>query len=203
MSKLIERRRKPRRKTVRASGPTWVMLENVQGARTDIRAKVVDFNETGIRIHVSLPLRVNHIVLVKSQAPGVVPDGRATARVVDCRALIGTGYTAGLTFQKADSLERDGDDYYEILQVSRKADPQTIQGIYEFQAQRFHPGNQETGDAGIFQAIEEAYEVLSDPVKRRAYDVSLQSYATSRWQVLNSEEQGSKERDSVREHSVR
>ena len=178
------------------------MLENVQGARADIRAKVVDFNETGIRIHVSLPLRVNHIIVVKSQAPDVVPDGRASARVVDCRALIGTGYSAGLTFGEADCLERDGTDYYEILQVSRRADPETIRGIYEFQAQRFHPNNEETGNAETFQAIEEAYEVLRDPLKRSAYDLSLQSFPKPRWQVLNGGEQESDARDSVREHSV-
>ena len=38
------------------------MLENVPGARADIRAKVVDFNENGIRIHVSLMLGSGHTV---------------------------------------------------------------------------------------------------------------------------------------------
>ena len=50
MPKLLERRKKFRRKAVHVTGPTWVMLENVPGARADIRAKVVDFNETGLRI---------------------------------------------------------------------------------------------------------------------------------------------------------
>jgi predicted transcriptional regulator len=86
---------------VQVTGPVWVMLENVPGARADIRAKVVDFNETGIRIHISLLLRANHIVVIKCQAVGVVPNGKAIARVVDCRALMGSGYTAGLTFERA------------------------------------------------------------------------------------------------------
>ena len=59
------------------------MLENVPGARADIRAKVVDFNEAGIRIHVSLLLYVNHVLVVKTQAARLVSNGKASARVVD------------------------------------------------------------------------------------------------------------------------
>jgi hypothetical protein len=95
------------------------MLENVPGARADIRAKVVDFNETGLRIHLSLVLQANHMVVIKGQAAGVVPSGRANARVVDCRALPGSGYTVGLTFEKcSDQPERreaPGMDRYEIM----------------------------------------------------------------------------------------
>jgi ribosomal protein L28 len=119
MPKPLERRRKPRRKAIHVTGPTWVMLENVPGARADIRAKVVDFNEAGIRIHVSLLLHVNHVLLVKTQAAGVVPNGRATARVVDCRALTGSGYTVGLTFERSSNQterrEAPAMERYEIL----------------------------------------------------------------------------------------
>ena len=165
------------------------MLEKVPGARADIRAKVVDFNETGIRIHLSLPLRVNHVIVVKSRAADVVPDGSARARVVDCRALAGTGYTAGLTFEATDDT---GDapevDYYEILQVSANADPETIHGVYRFQAQRFDPDNAETGDAKMFQAVGEAYKVLSDPRKRAAYDGRLESQRKFQWRVFDQRE---------------
>jgi len=82
------------------------MLENVPGARTDIRAKVVDFNETGLRIHVSLLLQANHVVVIKGQVAGMIPSGRASARVVDCRALTGSGYTVGLTFEKPGDTKR-------------------------------------------------------------------------------------------------
>lgn len=189
MPKLLERRRKPRRKAVYVTGPTWVMLENVPGARADVRAKVVDFNETGLRIHVSLMLKANHVVVVKCQAEGVVPNGKAAARVVDCRALMGSGYTVGLTFEEA--RESDGPektawpDHYEMLQVSSKADPETIHRIYRLQAQRFHPDNGETGDPETFRAIAEAYKILSDPEKRAAYDVHLESYRKVRWRIFD------------------
>jgi hypothetical protein len=98
------------------------MLENVPGARADIRAKVVDFNETGIRIHVSMLLQTNHEVVVKTQAAGVVPHGRARAWVVDCRALTGSGYTVGLTFERSsDQTERreaPAMERYETLTLS-------------------------------------------------------------------------------------
>ena len=83
MPQPLERRRKVRRKAVQPTGPTWVMLENVPGARADVRAKVVDFSETGLRVHVSLWLRATRLVVVKGDI-GVVPNGKANARVVDC-----------------------------------------------------------------------------------------------------------------------
>ncbi len=62
-------------------------------------------------------------------------------------------------------------DHYEILQISPNADQQTIYRVYRIQAQRFHPDNQTTGDALAFRKVSEAYEILSDPPKRAAYDV--------------------------------
>ena len=102
------------------------MLENVPGARADIRAKVVDFNETGLRIHLSLQLQVNHVVVIKGQAAGVVPNGRAHARVVDCQALFGSGYTVGLTFERSsgqtERLEVPAVDRYEMPTMSADRD---------------------------------------------------------------------------------
>ena len=61
-------------------------------------------------------------------------------------------------------------DYYEILQVSPKADAETIHRIYRIHAQRFHPDNLESGNAEKFRLIAEAYEALNDPDRRAAYD---------------------------------
>lgn len=55
-------------------------------------------------------------------------------------------------------------DYYEVLQISPNADQETVHRVYRIQAQRFHPDNLETGDAGKFRAVAEAYQVLSNPL---------------------------------------
>ena len=62
-------------------------------------------------------------------------------------------------------------DYYEALQISPNADQETVHRVYRVQAQRFHPDNQETGNAETFRVISDAYQALSDPQKRADYDV--------------------------------
>jgi curved DNA-binding protein CbpA len=67
-----------------------------------------------------------------------------------------------------DKTERA--DYYEALQVSRNAQPLIVTKAYRLLAAYYHPDNRETGDAELFGLIVEAYRVLSDPVRRAAYD---------------------------------
>lgn len=61
-------------------------------------------------------------------------------------------------------------DCYEILQVSRRADPLIITKAYRLLAAVYHPDNKETGNADRFCAIVDAYRQLVDPVSRAAYD---------------------------------
>jgi curved DNA-binding protein CbpA len=63
-------------------------------------------------------------------------------------------------------------DYYEILQISRNADIETIHRVYRMMATRFHPDNPRTGDTEIFLRLKRAYEVLSDPARRAQYDAT-------------------------------
>jgi curved DNA-binding protein CbpA len=62
-------------------------------------------------------------------------------------------------------------DYYEVLQISPNAEPDTVHRVYRLLAQRFHPDNQSTGDADRFRLLTEAYHVLGDPEQRAQYDV--------------------------------
>ena len=62
-------------------------------------------------------------------------------------------------------------DYYEVLQISPNADPDTVHRVYRLLAQRFHPDNQSTGDSEKFRTLTEAYQVLGDPEQRAQYDV--------------------------------
>ena len=61
-------------------------------------------------------------------------------------------------------------NYYEVLQVSPKADHEMIEKAYRLLAKRYHPDNQDTGDDVKFGSLMEAYLVLSDPEKRASYD---------------------------------
>jgi len=69
---------------------------------------------------------------------------------------------------------------YEVLGVSRDADDETIKKAYKKLTRKWHPdlhqesGNEKGTDEKIaeekFKAINEAYEILSDPIKRKAFD---------------------------------
>jgi curved DNA-binding protein CbpA len=84
------------------------------------------------------------------------------------------------------SNEEATTDYYEILQINPNADPDTIHRVYRLLAQRFHPDNQETGNASRFRQICDAYQVLSDPEKRVQYDVLHRQKQQQRWRLVNA-----------------
>ena len=62
-------------------------------------------------------------------------------------------------------------DYYETLGVSRTASDADIKKAYRKLAQKYHPDVSKERDAETrFKQINEAYEVLGDPEKRKRYD---------------------------------
>ena len=66
-----------------------------------------------------------------------------------------------------------GRDFYAILGIPRDADQQTIKKAYRREAMKWHPDknpdNVEEAQKK-FQDISDAYQTLSDPDKRSAYD---------------------------------
>jgi curved DNA-binding protein CbpA len=65
----------------------------------------------------------------------------------------------------------DGFDPYKTLQVDPEADPEVIQAAYRRLAQKFHPdvaSGREATDRMI--AINRAWEMVGDPVRRASYD---------------------------------
>jgi curved DNA-binding protein len=87
-------------------------------------------------------------------------------------------------------IDRPFVDYYEVLQLSPRATADTVERVYRVLAKRYHPDNQETGDAQTFSELHEAFEVLSDPRARAAYDVSYDEQRQVTWKVFKQESAG-------------
>src|SRR4051812_11144122 len=63
-------------------------------------------------------------------------------------------------------------DYYKTLGVDHNADDKTIRAAYRKLARKHHPdvNRGEKASEDKFKEVNEAYEVLSDPEKRKKYD---------------------------------
>jgi DnaJ-class molecular chaperone len=69
-------------------------------------------------------------------------------------------------------------NYYLVLEVDSNATPAEIRAAYRRLAKELHPDHYEAGSQP-FLALQEAYAILSDPDRRRAYDRSLQEEKAS------------------------
>lgn len=65
-------------------------------------------------------------------------------------------------------------DYYQVLRISRQASAAEVKRAFRRLAVLFHPDKNSSAEAlRLFQEINEAHEVLSDPLKRSGYDSLL------------------------------
>jgi curved DNA-binding protein CbpA len=160
--------RRDERRVVRARySIAWTGADG-KSLATDVTA--IDVSKTGMRIDCSDGMPQGATVFV--QAKDSTFSGHATVR--HCTAF-GERYRIGLEFcedikQRGAAPDADEMDWYDVLQISPQADSETIHRVYRIMAARFHPDNPETGDIETFLLLTSAYEVLSDPDKRTAYD---------------------------------
>jgi DnaJ-class molecular chaperone len=62
-------------------------------------------------------------------------------------------------------------DHYATLGVAGNATPESIKAAYRKKATQFHPDKNSSPDAASrFREVQEAYEVVSHPERRKAYD---------------------------------
>lgn len=64
-------------------------------------------------------------------------------------------------------------DHYAVLGVPRKATAEEIHRAYSALVSRHHPRNGSSPDAQKYEAVTEAYEALSNPATREAFDALL------------------------------
>lgn len=81
-------------------------------------------------------------------------------------------------------MEADFFDYYEILEISPNANSGTIERMFRYLAQRYHPDNRETGDRLRFDVVVDAHDTLRDPIKRAQYDIRYKERSRLRSQLI-------------------
>ncbi len=68
-------------------------------------------------------------------------------------------------------LEERMKDYYAALGIEVDASAITVKNAYRKKASALHPDKNPSPDAAVkFREIQEAYDLLSDPIQRQAYD---------------------------------
>jgi hypothetical protein len=184
------------RESLDAGSELTIILDASGSPSSRLRALFLAHNENSIQIQLGTALGQNLLVSVA----GEVQAGSSRVpllghyRVRSC-IIAGIGkYRAELTPEVASaegpeetSPIRDEDaDHYEVLQVSRLADADTIRRVFHALAARYHPDNKETGNDHRFRQLVLAYNVLSDPEKRAAYDVRLAAEDKTRFRIFNS-----------------
>lgn len=170
-------------------GPHVDLNYQEHGEVHQTRVRILDTSEAGLGVSSLQPI-----------APGTrihytIPDSGAEQRgkITRCHKSPSGDFRIGIRYESAFDADQEsaaspasGVDYYEILQVNPKADPDTIHRFYRVLAQRYHPDNAETGNAQTFRLLMEAYNTLTDPEKRAAYDVRLQTARRQTFKVFEA-----------------
>jgi len=166
---MSEKRKEQRRFTNAMFAVAW---EDARGQSRSLRVRGLNVSKSGLRIESSEEMHPG--VPVSLQAERHELSGKATVRNCTRR---GSAYVVGLEFSEETKRTVrlplvDSVDYYEVLQVSPNAEPETIRRVYRIMAARFHPDNPQTGDSERFLLLNDAYEILSDPERRAVYDAA-------------------------------
>ncbi len=199
MSAKTSSRRRRQRESAADQHILRISVDDGRGHVRWLTADLRDYSSGGVGVALAAPLTVGSEVRVTG-LPGTGASRRkrsAPARVAWCLERPDGSFRAGLELEDSDAgpeqtrtgLETETaaaetEDYYEILQVSPNAHPDTIHRVFKILAQRFHPDNPDTGEEETFKRILAAYNVLKDPEQRAAYDARRESRLRARWRIF-------------------
>lgn len=203
------RRRAPRR-NVSAPSVIRVELRDGMGNPRNITADLIDWSDTGLSISLVAPIKPGIVITVRGKLGDERIEISRRATVTWCKEDPKGGYRAGLEFietksegphgsyqhefkERTDAQEPGAangqpQDYYEIMQLSPNADTETIHRVYRLLAQRYHPDNAATGNSELFVQLTEAFQTLSDPERRAAYDARHSQERKLRWKIFDQAE---------------
>jgi len=163
---MSDKRRKQRQLFDCALEMSW---HDAQGASHILAVRAIDLSNTGLRVESAEPVSLGTEVYIRAERYGLT----GSTCVRHC-ATRGAKHVIGLEFnpdpQAASEDTEAFVDYYELLQISPNAEPDTIHRVFRIMAARYHPDNKETGNNDKFLLLTKAYSVLSDPTKRASYD---------------------------------
>ena len=180
-----ERRRHPRTKSLPEQRELTIICQ-VGNGRSMMAAKLLDFSEEGMSVEIKSQLAEGSVVEIVGEikrAAGPQPLDQL-GFVRRCVATENGRFVAGL-FLRGETTKTIP-NYYEFLQISPNAEPDTISRVYRFLAGRFHPDIPETGDAEKFVLLKQAYDVLADPERRAEYDATYKRQAREPVPLSNS-----------------
>jgi len=199
-----DQRRRALRRNVSTPSVIRLELKDGMGHPRNITADLVDWSDTGMSLTLVAPIKPGAIITVRGKLGDERIEISRRANITWCQEDPKGGYRVGIEFldvRSEQSGERSNQqsnhkqenvapefqqqDYYEIMQLSPNADSETIHRVYRLLAQRYHPDNAETGNSELFVQLTEAFQALSDPERRAAYDARHSSEKQLRWKIFD------------------
>ncbi|MCC6537675.1 MAG: J domain-containing protein [Bryobacterales bacterium] len=189
-------------------GGTKLTYLSANGITVVVPGRLVELSEDGCCLELDQPIETGILATLTGQL-GQMGSHRVRGRITWCRLRSLKSHRAGMQFLEpvqvlaSDPHQQSGGakggrangaaaadstalpDYYEILQLARNADLDTVHRVYRMLAQRYHPDNTESGNAERFRQVLEAYRVLSDPEQRAAYDATHLDVQRVRWRIFD------------------
>ena len=186
------------RESLGAQPELTIILDASGNPSSRLRGRFLEKTGSGMGVQLTTALGSGMVVSVAGQIEteaGTEPV-LGKFRIGSCK-LAGIGKYHAELFPELDAEESAGQgsahqdagedlDYYEVLQVSRHADTDTIRRVFHVLAQRYHPDNKVTGNEERFRQVVEANAVLSDPERRAAHDVYLANEDKIRFKIFDN-----------------